>query len=429
MSATSLNAMNTLSTPVRRMVAAAILLCAVFTLPSAGRAAAAAGAPRAEATGISGENARVNGTQLISCATLFPGDVIQLGAGSTVALRFGNDFLLAAPGTEFAIEGHGVLLRSGRIQIRFSGENPFEIDAPFFTVNLAATDRAPGAAEIRLAGAQARVSSVAGRADLMAGGTATPYHLYAGDAAEVHSRAQEPTVPAAGQITRLLPKVRVVRGSLQWNAAATTPVYWNDELRSGPTGRARVELLDGSLLNLGSDSALRIVQHDAQAQQTALELAVGRMRGRVLKLSRPGAKFEIHTPAGVAGLVGTDFYLFATPDFTELIVFEGAVRFTALAGGQISTVTSGMRLVISRNGSVAGPSPTTPQQMQQAIDSTHIPEAAAPVAQSSSGARGAPPAGAHTSVAPIVVAVIGGGAVAGIIIAVTHHGQVSPSRP
>ena len=167
--------------------------------------------------------------------------------------------------------------------------------------------------------------------------------------------------------------VEIDRASLQVVAAIAAPVYWNDELRSGPTGRAHITLNDGSLLNLGSNSALRVLQHDAQAQQTTLDLAVGRMRGQVLKLSRPGAKFEIRTPAGVAGLVGTDFYLLATPDYTELVVFEGAVRFTAFSGGQAVTVTASMKLLLLRVGIFQGPSPATPQEIQDAKDSTDIP--------------------------------------------------------
>jgi hypothetical protein len=63
----------------------------------------------------------------------------------------------------------------------------------------------------------------------------------------------------------------------------------------------------------------------------------------------------------------------ATPDYTELIVFEGAVSFTALSTGQAMTVTSGMKLLISRDGPFQGPSPATRQEMQDAKDSTNIP--------------------------------------------------------
>jgi hypothetical protein len=131
-----------------------------------------------------------------------------------------------------------------------------------------------------------------------------------------------------------LPDVQIGRASQQMVASIAAPVYWNDDLRSGPAGRARASLIDGSLLNLGSNSELHVLQHDAQAQQTSLDLAVGRRRGQVVKLFRPGANFEIRTPTGVAGLVGTDFYLLATADYTELLAFEAPSVSRALQTGK-----------------------------------------------------------------------------------------------
>jgi hypothetical protein len=55
-------------------------------------------------------------------------------------------------------------------------------------------------------------------------------------------------------------------------------VQWNDLLRTLQTGRLRARLLDGSLLSMGSNSHLRVLQHDATSQQTELELSYGRLR-------------------------------------------------------------------------------------------------------------------------------------------------------
>jgi hypothetical protein len=44
---------------------------------------------------------------------------------------------------------------------------------------------------------------------------------------------------------------------------------WNDLLQTEHTGRVRAGLKDGSILSVGSDSELRIVQHDSAAQQTS----------------------------------------------------------------------------------------------------------------------------------------------------------------
>jgi hypothetical protein len=406
-----------------RLVLSALFLFSPAASQEFAFGATPASGPRVSAAGVTGANAQLDGPRLVPGATIFPGDVIELGAASSAALQFGTDLVLAAPLTKLVVESGGVGLRSGRVQIRLSGADSFVVSGPFFRVNVTPSGGAPGSAEIRADGTHAQVSAVTGIADLMAAESDAPYRLHAGDVATLDAAGpdaaagQATSVPAAGQVSRLLPDVQIERASLQLVAAISAPVYWNDELRSSPTGRAHITLNDGSLLNLGSNSALRVLQHDAQAQQTTLDLAVGRMRGQVLKLSRPGAKFEIRTLAGVAGLVGTDFYLLAASDYTELIVFEGAVSFTASSTGQAMTVTSGMKLLISRDGQFQGPSPATAQEMQDAKDSTDIPLT---VAQQKDRK---PP------LVPILISIGAPLAVTGIGLGLSARESVSPFTP
>jgi hypothetical protein len=130
---------------------------------------------------------------------------------------------------------------------------------------------------------------------------------------------------------------------------------------------------------------------------------MGRLRGKITKLTRPGAKFEIHTPVGVAGLVGTDLSLLVTNDYVESMVFDGTVRFTTL-DGQSVTVTAGMKLRISRAGVLAGPIPTTPQEAQIAQDLTDI---TGPINQGTVAAATRP-------LVPLVVTVTAGAAAVAI---------------
>jgi ferric-dicitrate binding protein FerR (iron transport regulator) len=380
--------------------------------------------PAASAASISGKYAQLNGTAMPVGATLFPGDVIRLGEASTAALRFGDSMVLAAPLTDLVVESEGVSLRNGRLQVRAGGAGSFAISGPFFHVNIASSGGVPSSAEVRLAGLRAQVSAVAGAADLTAAGNAASYRLRAGETATLDaaggdaSPAQGAASPAAGQVSRLVPQVQIDRASQHLVAAVSDRIYWNDELRSGPTGRAHVALNDGSQLNLGSDSSLRILQHDAQSQQTSLDLLVGRMRGKITKLTRPGGKFEVHTPVGIAGLVGTDFSLLVTDDSVELMVFDGAVRFVNLTGQSVS-VTAGNMLRISRAGAFQGPSRTTPQQVQTAEDLTDI-----------TGAAGQAPAAAATrSIVPVVVTVAGTAAAIGIGVWQGTRPAVSNSVP
>jgi len=152
----------------------------------------------------------------------------------------------------------------------------------------------------------------------------------------------------AGEISRAIPDVAIDRGAQQLPAPVKALVDWGDAVKTGDGGRARVALDDGSVLNVGSSSTLMVTQHNAAAQQTQIELTYGRMRSQVVKQSKPNAKFEIHTGVGVAGVVGTDFFLGFMNGLFQVIVFEGHVRFCNLDGmcvdvlaGQIATIRNG----------------------------------------------------------------------------------------
>src|SRR5260221_8585824 len=105
----------------------------------------------------------------------------------------------------------------------------------------------------------------------------------------------------AGELSRVIPSVTLLRGGQSIAADTKTPVRWQDVVNTLAGGRARVSLDDGSTVNLGSDSNLRVVKHDAGAQQTVLTMGLGKIRIQAQKLSKPGGKFEVRTPAGVAG--------------------------------------------------------------------------------------------------------------------------------
>ncbi|MGB6076464.1 MAG: DUF4412 domain-containing protein [Candidatus Acidiferrales bacterium] len=123
--------------------------------------------------------------------------------------------------------------------------------------------------------------------------------------APLFSQAPQP----AGQVSQLIPAVNIDRGSQRLVAQAQAAVFWNDLVATQPMGRARIALGDGSVLNVGSNSSLRVIQHDASAQQTQLELGYGRIRAKVVPLTHSGAAFQIKTPVATAGIVGTDFFL------------------------------------------------------------------------------------------------------------------------
>src|SRR5579864_583024 len=126
--------------------------------------------PVASASSINGPSAHLNGAPMAAGATLFPGDVIRLGEGSTAALQFGKSLLIAAPETELVVQQDGVGLRDGRLQVRANGAQPFAVSGPFFHVDVAGASGAPSTAEIHFGKMRAQITAVAGFADVSSDG-------------------------------------------------------------------------------------------------------------------------------------------------------------------------------------------------------------------------------------------------------------------
>jgi hypothetical protein len=176
----------------------------------------------------------------------------------------------------------------------------------------------------------------------------------------------------AGEISRAIPEVAIARGTQQLPAPVKALVDWGDVVRTGDGGRARVALDDGSVLNVGSSSSLTVTQHNAAAQQTQIELTYGRVRSQVVKQSKPNAKFEIHTGVGVAGVVGTDFFLGFMNGLFQIIVYDGHVKFCNLDGicvdvlaGQIATIRDGHQ-------APEQPAQATPSELTEAANATSV---------------------------------------------------------
>ena len=161
----------------------------------------------------------------------------------------------------------------------------------------------------------------------------------------------------AGEVSRLIPAVSIARGSKTINASAKSVVDWQDLVNTQASGRARIALDDGSVLNVGSDSSMIVVKQDAGAQQTELELAYGKLRTQAQKIAKPDGKFEVHTAAGVAGVVGTDFYVGYENNVMNVIAYEGVVRVCNPAG--VCVLLKAGQLTTLRNGDNSAPAPPT----------------------------------------------------------------------
>ncbi len=179
----------------------------------------------------------------------------------------------------------------------------------------------------------------------------------------------------AGEVSRVIPAAQIARGLKTITASPKSVVDWEDLVNTQVNGRARVALDDGSVLNVGSESSMKVEKHDAGAQQTQLELAYGKLRSQAQKIAKPDGKFEVHTPAGVAGVVGTDFYVGYDNGTMMVIAFEGVVRVCNLAGVCVLVKAGQTSSVRNDNNTTSAPTPpaqATLDVLTDAVTATNV---------------------------------------------------------
>ena len=152
--------------------------------------------------------------------------------------------------------------------------------------------------------------------------------------------------PSAGQITAVVPAAERNNRALKLKEE----VGWNDLLRTDRAGRARLSLRDGSILSLGSNSELKVVEHDPAGQRTLVQLNFGKVRSRVVAINRSGGHFEVRTPVAVINVLGTDFFSqYDAPSNTfRVICYSGTVKISGVGKfeGKSETVGAGQMLEI-----------------------------------------------------------------------------------
>lgn len=189
----------------------------------------------------------------------------------------------------------------------------------------------------------------------------------------------------AGEVARVIPAVSIARTGKTIAAAAKTVVDWQDLVSTQANARARIALDDGSVLNVGSDSSMKVVKHDAGAQQTELELTYGKLRSQAQKIAKPDGKFEVRTPSGVAGVVGTDFFVEYANNTMNVIAFEGLVKVCNLAG--VCVLIKAGQMTSVRSGDNSGPLPPQQATLDLLVASSTDTNAGAPSAATAAGAH------------------------------------------
>jgi FecR protein len=190
----------------------------------------------------------------------------------------------------------------------------------------------------------------------------------------------------AGEIDAIIPAA--TRNSAP--AKLKDEIDWNDLLQTTHKGRVRAGLADGSILSVGSDSELRVVEHNAASQQTSLELSYGKMRSQVQKITQPGGKFELKTPNAVIGAIGTVIYTAFASNKTTVICDTGTCSVTPLATMTAIILHTGQMIEITTTIPAGGfqASDVPPGLEQSTMLATDVPDNGAPPISAGKGGHG-----------------------------------------
>jgi hypothetical protein len=234
----------------------------------------------------------------------------------------------------------------------------------------------PAICRIAAVGNNVAILNDRGRVEIQ--GSGTSLILPSGKYARLEAGRPQAAGQLAGKVAAAIPAetVQHVGQTQEIQLKIQDAVNWEDLIRTLQTGRVRIALLDNSFLNIGARSVMRVTKHDPQTQQTEVELTLGRLRGEVVKLTKPGASLQVRTQTAVIGVVGTIFFVEALQALTRVTCIDGvlAVRnINPSVPGEIS-LKAGQSTTVKRNQPPANASNTSSDQLLRAIRVTHAGE-------------------------------------------------------
>ena len=209
-------------------------------------------------------------------------------------------------------------------------------------------------------------------------------------------------------------------------ASLKDEVRTNEMLTTNKSGRLRVQLHDGSILSIGSESQVRVSKHEPSTGETVVDLRGGRLRSRVVKVRKAGTHFQVLTPQARISVVGTDFFVDVAPGKTQVVVYSGIVLIGANAGGSAVDVAAGQMTTIDRNG-VSRLVLTPEDYEQETISATALPEEIQPAKSETASAATSEKPRSHLRRNVLIGAALAGGALVGGVVAM--RGSSSSSNP
>jgi len=401
-------------------------LLAAFVFALSGQSAVNPNSPILGALDHTKGQVTLGGVPAGAGATLAPGSLVTTGSDSAATLVVrGSEFTMNA-NTQVSMPAtsQGINLRQGTLLVKQQPSSDAKVAFPGAFVVIKGEGGSGALAEVATVGTSSKITVEHGLAEIHAAGA--PMLLHAGQWARVEAAGSMPRAgdqsgasagggPEAGKVTREVPKGTVERQGKDLPLVTNDPVDWNDIVRTQDKGRLQITLTDGSVLSVGSRSEMKIVKHDAQTQETEIELTSGSVKADVQKITKAGGHFEVKTKTAVIGVTGTTFLVSSDPkkgttvcnttkkQGTDEYTGEEEVTVTDLSGNQQKRkIKSGFCMLFPLGGAAAVPIAASASTIAGLSTATTV------------GAAVAVGAGAAVGLSTGVIVAIGAGAAAGL---------------
>ena len=369
-----------------RYVIPGVFGCLLLLLP-----AICAGGEQALGMVRSSHAASLGGVPVPGAEVIFDGDLLTTSEG-------GNALVELRPGTRVGIAGNssvrfvrdGTMVRAelvtGVVVSESAGKSAMVVTTPRY--QFAPAQEGKCRYVVQLSKEQATVAAAMNGSVIIKSGKANAsYVLHEGNYAAISASAiavpgqsaaagAGPKAPHAGTVRNVTPDVMVHRQGQGVEAALKRDegIDTGDIVTTRQNGRLRIVLADGSLLDIGTGSTLKIVRHEPQPRRTQVELTSGHMRVRVAKLTQPGSSWTVQTPTALTEVAGTDFIVEAQPNATTVFCIEGLTSVRnidpAVTGHVI--LYAGRFTTVARGAAPSDPQVGTNPVMQSQIDQTNV---------------------------------------------------------
>ena len=160
-----------------------------------------------------------------------------------------------------------------------------------------------------------------------------------------------------------------------------SPVFMNDRINTAVNSKVSFAFDDASTLSLGENAKVSITKHiydpDQELRQTVVQVSLGAVRFVVTKSTSKDSTFEVITPAGIAGVRGTEFVVFVEPSGkTNFVGLEGSIETIPMSPtgrpGKPQVVSRGQTLEVSEQGQAAWVTKAPANLLQKAKQETTI---------------------------------------------------------